>query len=646
MGGSPSRRRTTYRTWALVAGALAGLAFAPAAARADVGAGVAGRVLSDAQPVADATVYAYQVVEKSLRQALTDDSGRFRFADLPAGLYKIIAHKSGFAPAVTVVTRRTADESQFVQVELPAGAAGEDSESFWQLRGEVPADVLRDLEAPLSDRVVSLVPAETDASALASRYLTQVAASTSMSSAATDTQARLISGQVGLRGRLGKMDLTVNGDFRSLGPDPRAAEPDAPSLAGQATALRVALAAPDTGRFDLAAESHRVVTSAGAYESPVDFERFQFRYRRDLGGEASTALMAQYVDETGIYGGRRVHPQDLPLASRALRLEGSYVRDLGEETKLHAGLRYRESALDYATRRAGVLGDPVTDRSVDAWTYADWNVDPTYVVQYGLFTTAHDGVVSLAPRGGLVVHFRPDLQASMSATRRISVSEDQSLRGEFVPTTLGSALACEDAEASCYELQLLHGDGEADHVQIGGSWREFDRTVRLFMQNDLFAADEGLFLVPGDQVPEVHATVRREIGDAVVATLTTSYADGGGGAFVAANQRVYRNDIAYVTTAIDTKIRPTSTGIYVAFHRVQQGLERYTRGRLRPANSAQLDRLEIAVSQNLAGIFHLASDWAVRVGVELLRGDTLFDTLPVDSGELRHRVTTGVAVRF
>jgi Carboxypeptidase regulatory-like domain len=646
MGASPLRHPVRLRAWALAASALAGLAFAPAPARAEAGPGVAGRVLADTQPVADATVYAYQVVEKTLRQALTDGSGRFRFADLPAGLYKIIAHKSGFAPAVTVVTRRAADENQFVQVELPAGEDPGDAESFWELRGEVPSDVLRDLEAPLSDQVVSLVPAESDAATLASRYLTQVAASTSMSSAISDTQAQIVSGQVGLRGRVGKMDLAVNGDFRSLGRDARLAEPTGPSLAGEATALKVALAAPEAGRFDLAAETHRVVTTTGASESPVDFERFQFRYRRDLGDDSSTALMAQYVDETGIYGGRRVHPQDLPLASRALRLEGSYARDLGDDTKLRAGLRYRESVFDYATRRAGVTGDPVLDRSVDVWSFADWNIDPTYVVQYGLFTTAHDGVVSLAPRGGLVVHIHPDLQLSASATKRIAVSEDPSVLGEFVPTTLGSALACEDAEASCYELQLLHGDGEANHVQIGGSWREFDRTVRLFMQDDLFAADEGLFLVPGDQVPEVHATVRRELGDTVVATLTTSYADGGGGAFRAANQRVYRNDVAYMTTSLDTTIRPTSTGVYIAFHRVQQGLERYTRGRLRPATSAQLDRLEIAVSQNLAGLFHFASDWAVRVGVELLRGDTLFDTLPVDSSELRHRVTTGVAVRF
>jgi hypothetical protein len=640
MGGSTQIRHAFPRTWAL----LLGLALsAPAATLAEAPVGVAGRVLADSSPVAQATVYAYQVVEKSLRRVLTDGGGEFAFSALPAGIYKIIAHKSGFAPAVTVLTRRSAAESQFLQVELPAAAdAGADG-GYWQLRAEVPGDVLREIQTPLGEEIVSLVP-PADGAAGVPGFQTEVAATTAVGQVRGEAPGQVVAGQLGLRGKVGQLGLAVDGNFRTI--EAGSESPWEPSLAGEAAALRVRLDGPEAGRFDLAAESQRLIATAGGGEMPIDFERIFFRYHRDLGDDASTALLAQYVDENGLYAGRRVHPLDLPLASRALRLEGTYRRELGDTGRMRSGVRYRESLRDYAAGWGMPHEATVLDRSIDAWSFQDWELAPTYVLQYGMYSTARDGSVSLAPRAGLLVRFRPEWEASLSASQRVSLADDEMLRGEFVPTLLSAALGCADAEESCYELQLLHGQGEGAHLRIGSSWREFDRTVRVFLREDLFAAGEGLFMVPGDQLPEVHATVRREIGNHVVANLTSAYAAGGGGAFRAANLRVYRNDVAYLTTALDATIKSTSTGIFVAFYRVVQSLEQVHRGRTRPATSSELERVEVAVSQDLARLFGMSSDWAVRVGLELLRGATLFETLPIDPEQLRHRVTTGVAVRF
>ena len=640
MGGSTQLRHASSVTWALLLGLVLG---APATAPAEAPVGVAGRVLADSNPVAEATVYAYQVVEKSLRRVLTDGGGEFAFSALPAGLYKIIAHKSGFAPAVTVLTRRSAEESQFLQVELPAVAdAGADG-GYWQLRAEVPGDVLREIQTPFGDEIVSLVPPSESGVGMPG-FQTEVAATTAVGQVRGETPGQVVAGQLGLRGKVGKLGVAVDGNFGTIAAGSES--PWEPSLAGEAAALRVRLDGPQAGRFDLAAESQRLVATAGGGEMPVDFERIFFRYHRDLGDDASTALLAQYVDENGLYAGRRVHPLDLPLASRALRLEGTYGRDLGNTGRLRSGVRYRESLRDYAAGW-GVPGlDSVLNRSIDAWSFADWEFAPAYVLQYGMYSTARDGSVSLAPRAGLLVRFRPQWEASFSASQRVSLADAETLRGEFVPTLLSAAFGCADAEESCYELQLLHGQGEGANFRIGSSWREFDRTVRVFLREDLFAAGEGLFMVPGDQLPEVHATVRRELGNHVVANLTSAYAEGGGGSFRAANMRLYRNDVAYLTTSFDATIKPTSTGIFVAFYRVVQSLDQVHRGRTRPATASELERVELAVSQDLARLFGMSSDWAVRVGLELLRGATLFETLPIDPEQLRHRVTTGVAVRF
>jgi hypothetical protein len=53
----------------------------------------------------------------------------------------------------------------------------------------------------------------------------------------------------------------------------------------------------------------------------------------------------------------------------------------------------------------------------------------------------------------------------------------------------------------------------------------------------------------------------------------------------------------------------------------------------------------LALSQDLSALFELASDWAIRVGMEFVRGGTLLSPLPPTDG-VRRNVTTSVAVRF
>ncbi len=103
---------------------LAGAASAAAAEPARQAA-VAGRVVGKTAPLSAAGVYAYQLADLSLRKVTTDAQGNFLFRDLPAGLYKVIAHKAGFLPAVVLLTRTTAQTYQFVELNLAANNPGE-----------------------------------------------------------------------------------------------------------------------------------------------------------------------------------------------------------------------------------------------------------------------------------------------------------------------------------------------------------------------------------------------------------------------------------------------------------------------------------------------------------------------------------------
>src|SRR4051812_49383083 len=67
--------------------------------------GVGGLVRGEASPLSSVHVWAIQLADLSLRQALTDARGNFLFENLPAGLYKIIAHKAGFVPRIVPFAR-------------------------------------------------------------------------------------------------------------------------------------------------------------------------------------------------------------------------------------------------------------------------------------------------------------------------------------------------------------------------------------------------------------------------------------------------------------------------------------------------------------------------------------------------------------
>jgi hypothetical protein len=255
MGGSTQHRRQGLRAWTLAASVGWGLA--PAALFGAPEAGVGGRVLAATDPVEEATVYVYRVVERTLQKGLTDSSGRFHFSDLPAGLYKLIAHKGGFVPAVVVLTRRAAEESQFVQLDLAAETREASPAGFWELRSEVPGDVLRELDLPGVREVVALAP-EPGTGPTRPPFLAEVAASTTVADLPTAARGQMVAGQLGLEGRLGSTRLSLDGDYRSLASDGVSAT--MPAIEGEAAALHLRLDSPAAGRFDLASTTESLVS--------------------------------------------------------------------------------------------------------------------------------------------------------------------------------------------------------------------------------------------------------------------------------------------------------------------------------------------------------------------------------------------------
>ncbi|MFN7942694.1 MAG: carboxypeptidase-like regulatory domain-containing protein [Thermoanaerobaculia bacterium] len=645
MPGSPISGRALRSLALLVAGCVS----AAAASAAEHGT-LSGRVIGGSSPLDQARVYAYQLAERSLRKVLTDPSGSFLFEDLPAGLYKLIAHKSGFEPIVRMVSREATASNQFVELELaersddqgvgPARTAAD----FWSLREQIPSDVLRDIELsepPVLSLMTPLAPRP-------DRFLAEMEATTGVVDLANAGAAEIRGGQVGLHGQVGRVRMLLEGDFQQLGDSALASDASA-GLSGETSSLRVHLAGDRAGRFDLASISSRLDPDTGEpAPQGVDYSQYQLTWNRPLGDDAETTFLAYYVSESGFYGQRLIDPGTIPIASRTLQLEGNYSQQIGDNSSLRSGVRYRERIGQFqsSSDRFNLLTPDGAQRFLDAFSLGQWRATPDYWIQYGIYSTLSDGSVSLQPRGGVLLHFGPDWQVSALAARRVALSGENLAWTDFLPDLFQDNLGCDDSEFTCYSLQVLHGAEEANHFKIGSSFREYDRPVRLFFSQNFFEHGESLFLVPGDRLPEVYASWSRRVAPRVVTRVSTDWAAGGGGSFRAVNRTPYENEIALLTTAVDTRFERTSTGLYVSFHRLSQRLEplRWRPGR-RTVPESQLDRLELIVSQDLSTLFDLSGDWALRVGMELSRGGDFFPT-PAEQDTVRRRLMTGVAVRF
>jgi Carboxypeptidase regulatory-like domain len=373
--------------------------------------GVAGRVLSNTTPLAAVEVYAYQLASFSLRRVETDGQGNFLFRDLPAGLYKIIAHKQGFAPVVILLTRTAAQAYQYLDLQLPQRQGGAVStaapanpagtaDNFWALRSSLPPDVLRDVEvaalagpigpiavpdagagsaAAAGDGPVPEAPQSGDGGtkaaraplpgeggygpgdgrsiqageSLAGRFRTEIQAMTGVADIAQVGAGQVSTGKVGIQGQLGDVKVGLSGRFWLLNSDGSAAGglrgmPEASD--GQTSNVSLNLQAGAGSRITLDSVSDRLVPRSGlGYGDPVGLDHYQVSWSQALGESSHSDFAAQYTAANNYNRLAVFEPASIPDASRTWRVEGAYSTNLGDDSSLQTGFRYSDLQAEFST---------------------------------------------------------------------------------------------------------------------------------------------------------------------------------------------------------------------------------------------------------------------------------------------------------
>ena len=625
--------------------ALALLFASVAVAWADGGA-LAGRVETSTSPLATVRVYAYALADLSLRKEITDRSGVFLFDDLPAGLYKIIAFKRGFMPAVVMLSRASQDAIQFLQVRLntPPDYSENAAASFWKIRESIPTDVLRDIDLPVVPvfAVDPGSPGSQDSPAYEetvsrSGFQTHMRATTGTHEGPDTGVSRLSGAQFDVTGQVNDLRIDLEGGYTALASGPFGDRGANGST--QALSLRVANSDRSTIGFS-SSSSHLAAPGSLNDAESVEFERHQLTWTRPFGQRASSTFSAQYVEESNFYRqAAYLAPAQIPGASRSFRIEGTYENQLTDRSNFKAGVRYRDRETDY---RTADVRNPLPQKTVELFGRAGWKVKPAVVVQYGLYSALRDGTLSLAPQGGVVVQLGDHWQASTLASRRMSSEKDGYRRIDFSPTYYRDARSCGEAQEYCYEFSLSRTSGQDGEIKFGASHRKIGETQRLFFDSDFFDRFDSLYLVDGDRLPELKVEVTHRISPSVLTRIESHVGAGGGGLMRTADNSFYENEVRYLVTSVDTQFEGTDTGLYFAFHRLEQQLTPLLGTQVGSGSDVALERLQIGIRQDLGFLSRMASDLAVHLDMELSRGGAsqeLFD-------ELRRRITGGLAVTF
>ncbi|HUF79326.1 MAG TPA: carboxypeptidase-like regulatory domain-containing protein [Thermoanaerobaculia bacterium] len=610
--------------------------------------GVHGRVTGEVEPLSAARVYAYQLADFSLLEVRTNDQGRFRFSELPAGLYKIIAHKPGFVPAVVMLTRARSDTRQFLELQLAAEEAGEPAagEDFWSVRDRIPADVLREITKPEAPGGLRLAdsPFARDAAEPVAGFATQMEAMTGVEKLPSMGEALVTGGQVGLEGRMGSVRVGLSGDYWRLGPSGA----EVSDAQGQMRQIALKLEG-GAARVALSTHSQRLV---GSDDEPVDFEAHRLSWSQGIGETGRAHLAAGYTAQSNLYRHSPVSPLEIPRDSSSWEVEGSYTLAATQRTSFQAGVRYRDRRVAVAMPDGFGDGDPALhEERLDLFGRSGTRVRPAVLVEYGLYTTLRDGSVSFTPQGGLVLQLGDDWQASTLMSHKVTTDQQPGPR-DFIPAFYHESSACTQGEESCVKV-LLSRDGESTDLSVGAVHRRIGETLRLFFNEDFFNHLESLYLVRGDELPELQLGVTRRLTPQLLARIESNVGSGGGGIFYASDRTQYENSVRYLVTSLDTHYQGTATGLFIAFHHLEQELEVLGGPHDRSAGQdsarmprLELQRLQLMLTQDLNILLDLAADWAVKLNMEVSRGSVLSAADPAADDELRRRILGGFAVKF
>ena len=560
---------------------------------------VLGSVSSAAHPISNALVIALNLKDLDAVQTFTAVDGTFNLPPLPAGIYKLIAVKQGFAPAIATVLPTKPSHTVRLSLDREGNRAKKTtSDETWQIRASLPPDILRELDQtlePQPQEALNLPRVRGDVSSL-----TGVSDQTQNATGIAQTSFGVLSRlgdtwQIGVRGNVHRID------------DPT-----------------------DTQRFgDAAAQSS--VMSMELRSSPTDSYRVAstrsfWRYRDTVDQADMTSHDVQWEHGTtkvGVHYFAQDNLFDSTRASDLLEVSGGTT--LLQSSRGDVGVTMR------------VAQENVHTASVEPFRTADLSANGTFIVapalllRYGMSSRMDMDGTELAPRTGAEVKLGKDTALVVSGLYKVI---DPKRSGIIPPSVVDWSDDGHVLPRYAYSLGIVSGDVDATHLSAIATVSAIESPFRMLLITDGQAQFwDGIYVDSGDVRRDLRVTCRKDIGNKLAIDVS--------GSAGTATPRFGTSTKSYVTADVQTIFFPTGTSLLVSFVSLQQPQD--NRGDYRGDYRTQ--RVNLRVAQSL----HLPLDLKLLLGLELVHSENspyLLDVIdPTVNGATR-RYLGGLAVNF
>lgn len=559
---------------------------------------VLGVVSTPARPASNALVIALNVEDFSAVQAYTAVDGSFTLPQLRAGVYKVIAVKQGFVPAVTTIVPTRADHRVNLRLVDEKHAKKNTAQEIWEIRGSLPPDILRELDAVMAEPAAA-EPLEMP------KLRGEMFSLAGVGETARPAYAQT---SLGVQSRLGeKWQLGFHGNLQRI---------DAPQLAGTtspvagSSVMSMELRSSETDSYRLASTKSwwRYRDAAGwDGDNQADIRAHDFEWEH---GESHVQI--RYFAQANLY-----HPS--AFDSDRIEIAGDTpVLQLGRG-ELGVSLRVSQESL-----RAGSSSATDPLRTADITANGTVSVVPSLTVHYGLASRMGLDQSEFAPKTG--AEWKLTKSTSLVASGMYKVREDAG-----AASLLPSIVLADDKRLLpkySYSLGFVTGPDDNNRVSAVGTITAVDAPMRVLFTDGFDQFWDGLYVDAGDVRRDLRVSMRRDLGRLLSVEIVTA----GGSATSPLHDA--RKD--YVSADLQSRFRPTGTVIAVAYREIHQP---------DPASAAEYrsERLNVRVAQSL----YLPIDLQLLLGVELARSANspfLVDVLTADGKSRKY--LGGVAVNF
>lgn len=589
-----------FRAFAITAAMI--LAAVPARSEAPLPAvlEVLGTVSNAARPVANALIIALNLQDFQSVQTYSGIDGSFTLPQLRSGIYKIIAVKQGFHPAITTIIPTRSSHRVALRLDTEKKAKRTASQEIWELRGSLPADVLRDIDAVLEpEEVASYAIPRFRGEMLSVTGVTNQPSNPAYAQTALGVQGRFgDSWQIGVRGNLQRFeDPTDNVRF------------------GEALAESSVMSMELRSTGD---QSYRIASakSSWAYNDPesereADVRAHNFEYRN-----GASRVQVRYFQQQNLFRG--VPLQD--NRSNLLEVGGAVPLVQTRRNDLGVALRVKQETFS---------GQTDIYRTADLAANGTLAVVPSLILHYGVDSRIRMEGQEWAPRTG--AEWKLTENTSLVGSAMVKVLDRDSQTSLIALPSI--VYFSEDGRALpryTYTFGIVTGKDEANRFSAIATVTEVDEDLRMIFADEQNQFWDGLEVEAGDVRRDLRLAYRKQFGNVMAIDVATTAGTASHHDLADAREKVY------ITGDLQSTFNPTRTTLAVSYRDIQQPLEQSD-------HEYRSERIHLRMAQSL----YLPIDIKLLLGLELARSENspyLVDTLTPEGRSKKY--IGGLAVNF